>query len=85
MKILLASSIDPAAIKALEKDHDVVRAFNAPEEQLGELVADREGVIFRSGVMISAARVSLNSTIVSISSRSFSSIIPSASPTSISA
>ena len=55
MKILLASSIDPAAIKALEKDHDVVRAFNAPEEQLVELVADREVVIFRSGVMISAA------------------------------
>jgi D-3-phosphoglycerate dehydrogenase / 2-oxoglutarate reductase len=55
VKILLASSIDPAAIKALEKDHDVVRAFNAPEEQLVELVGDREVVIFRSGVTISAA------------------------------
>lgn len=54
MKILLASSIDPAAIKALEKDHDVVRAFNAPEEQLTELVQDREAVVFRSGVRISA-------------------------------
>ncbi len=55
MKILLASSIDPGAIKALEKDHDVVRAFNAPEAQLAELVRDREVVIFRSGVTISAA------------------------------
>jgi D-3-phosphoglycerate dehydrogenase len=55
VKILLASSIDPGAIKALEKDHDVVRAFNAPEAQLVELVRDREAVIFRSGVTISAA------------------------------
>ena len=55
MKILLASSIDPAAIKALEKDHDVVRAFNAPEPQLIELVRDREVVVLRSGVTISAA------------------------------
>jgi D-3-phosphoglycerate dehydrogenase len=54
VKILLASSIDPGAIKALEKDHDVVRAFNAPEAQLVELVRDREAVIFRSGVTISA-------------------------------
>lgn len=55
MKILLASSIDPAAIEALERDHDVVRAFNAPEERLAELVQDREAVVFRSGVQISAA------------------------------
>jgi D-3-phosphoglycerate dehydrogenase / 2-oxoglutarate reductase len=54
VKILLASSIDPAAIEALERDHDVVRAFNAPEDQLAELIEDREAVVFRSGVMISA-------------------------------
>ncbi len=54
MRILLASSIDPGAIEVLERDHDVVRAFNAPEEQLAELIRDREVVIFRSGVMISA-------------------------------
>jgi D-3-phosphoglycerate dehydrogenase len=54
MKILLASSIDPAAIDVLERQHDVVRAFNAPEEQLTALVADREVVVFRSGVKISA-------------------------------
>jgi phosphoglycerate dehydrogenase-like enzyme len=33
----------------------VVRAFNAPEDQLAELVRDREVVIFRSGVKVSAA------------------------------
>ncbi len=54
MKILLASSIDPAAMEALERDHDVVRAFNAPEDRLVELVSDRGAVVFRSGVRISA-------------------------------
>jgi phosphoglycerate dehydrogenase-like enzyme len=55
VKTLLASSIDPGAVEFLEREHDVVRAFNAPEERLAELVADREVVIFRSGVTISAA------------------------------
>lgn len=55
MKILLASSIDPGAVAALESDHDVVRAFNAPEERLAELIADREVAVFRSGVRMSAA------------------------------
>jgi D-3-phosphoglycerate dehydrogenase / 2-oxoglutarate reductase len=53
VKILLASSIDPAAIEALERDHDVVRAVNAPEDELCDLIQDREAVIFRSGVVIS--------------------------------
>jgi phosphoglycerate dehydrogenase-like enzyme len=55
MKILLASSIDPAAVEALEREHDVLRAFNAPEDRLASLVEDREVVVFRSGVTISAA------------------------------
>jgi len=55
VKILLASSIDPAAVETLEREHDVVRAFNAPEERLASLVEDREVVVFRSGVTISAA------------------------------
>src|SRR3954453_11526631 len=55
VKILLASSIDPAAVETLEREHDVVRAFNAPDEQLAALVADREVVVFRSGGTISAA------------------------------
>jgi phosphoglycerate dehydrogenase-like enzyme len=53
VKILLASSIDPAAIEALERDHDLVRAINAPEDELVELVRDREAIVFRSGVVIS--------------------------------
>src|SRR5215212_5809408 len=55
VKILLASSIDPAAVETLEREHDVVRAFNAPEERLASLAEDREVVVFRSGVTISAA------------------------------
>jgi D-3-phosphoglycerate dehydrogenase / 2-oxoglutarate reductase len=54
VKILLASSIDPAAIEVLDRKHDVVRAFNAPEEELTALVRDREAVLFRSGVTITA-------------------------------
>lgn len=53
MNILLASAIDDGAIEALERQHDVIRAFGAGEEILHEAVQDREVVIFRSGVMIS--------------------------------
>jgi len=55
VKILLASSIHPSAVEALERDHDVVSAFNAPEDELTSLIVDREAVVFRSGVTISAA------------------------------
>jgi D-3-phosphoglycerate dehydrogenase len=55
MRILIASAIDPDAVEALEHGHDVVRAFNAHEEQLAALLADREVLVFRSGVRISAA------------------------------
>lgn len=54
MKILLASSIDPAAIEVLERDHDLVRAINAPEDELCELIQDREAAVLRSGVVFSA-------------------------------
>ena len=55
MKILLASSIDPAAMAELERRHDVVRAIGAPPDELAELVRDREAVVVRSGANISAA------------------------------
>ncbi|MCG3154371.1 MAG: Hydroxypyruvate reductase [bacterium] len=55
MRILIASSIAPEAIDRLRTQHDVVCAFNAPEEKLKALVADREMLICRSGVTISAA------------------------------
>ncbi|MDQ4077227.1 MAG: hydroxyacid dehydrogenase [Chloroflexota bacterium] len=52
MKILIASSIYPEAIERLQEEHDVICAFNATEEMLKETIADREVLIFRSGVRI---------------------------------
>jgi phosphoglycerate dehydrogenase-like enzyme len=54
MRLIIASSIDPEAISKLRKQHDVVCAFNASEDKLKSLVCDREVIICRSGVMISA-------------------------------
>ena len=54
MKILLASSIDPDAINWLRERHEVVSAFNAPQEVLQAHIKDREVLIFRSGVEITA-------------------------------
>lgn len=53
MKILIASSIHKSAIEKLQKEHDVVCAFNASEENLISAIADRDILIFRSGVKIS--------------------------------
>lgn len=53
MKILIASSIHKSAIEKLQTEHDVVCAFNASEESLISAIADREILIFRSGVKIS--------------------------------
>lgn len=55
MKILIASSIDPDAIKVLSKRHDVACAFNASEEVLKSLIVDREVLILRSGVQITGS------------------------------
>lgn len=54
MNILIASSISKLAIEKLSERHDVICAFNAPEEKLISLVHDRDAIIFRSGVKISA-------------------------------
>lgn len=54
MRILIASSISPEAIAKLQKSHDVICAFNAAIGQLKSLVHDREVLICRSGVTISA-------------------------------
>lgn len=55
MKLLIASSIYPGAIEELAANHDVICAFNAGEEKLRSLIVDREVLIFRSGVQITAA------------------------------
>ena len=54
MRILIASPIDPPAIHELEQWHDVVCAFSAPEEELKKKIRDREVLVFRSGVSLSA-------------------------------
>lgn len=54
MNILIASSISKPAIEKLTENHDVICAFNAPEDKLISLAGDRDVIIFRSGVKISA-------------------------------
>lgn len=54
MRILIASSIHPPRIEELKKEHDVKCAFNAKEEELKSAIYDREVLIFRSGVQITA-------------------------------
>jgi phosphoglycerate dehydrogenase-like enzyme len=54
VKLLIASPIYEKAIDRLREKHDVVCAFNASEEVLKQHIPDREVLIFRSGVNISA-------------------------------
>ena len=54
VKLILASSIYPDAVEKLQQEHDVVCAFNAKDDVLKSLIQDREVLIFRSGVNISA-------------------------------
>jgi D-3-phosphoglycerate dehydrogenase / 2-oxoglutarate reductase len=54
MKILVASSIDPTAVQALRTAYDVTTAVNVSAGELAAAFIDREVVIFRSGVQISA-------------------------------
>ncbi len=55
MKILIASSVCPDAIEELRHHHDVACAFNASEDELKRVVKDRDILVFRSGVQITAA------------------------------
>lgn len=52
MKLLLATPISPDAIEHMQARHDVVLGFER-SEALVDLISDREGLVFRSGVMIS--------------------------------
>ena len=54
MKLLIASAIDPQTIEALKTQHEVVCAFSPSGEALKQHIADREVLIFRSGVSISS-------------------------------
>jgi D-3-phosphoglycerate dehydrogenase / 2-oxoglutarate reductase len=55
MHILLASPIHTDAIDALRRDHHVVTAFGAPEDELIAAIPGAGILVFRSGVQISAA------------------------------
>jgi D-3-phosphoglycerate dehydrogenase len=54
VKILLASPIDPGTVDVLSEDYDLVRPSAPTAEALKEAIADRDAVILRSGVMLSA-------------------------------
>lgn len=57
MKILLASSISPDAIRILEADHDLINGIDRTHE-MTSMLRDREVIIFRSGVVFSAQTLS---------------------------
>lgn len=52
MKILVASDLCPRALKHLEEHHDLRLAIGAPESELRTAIADRDVLVFRSGVDI---------------------------------
>ncbi len=54
MKILIASPIDSDAIEKLRERHDVIYASNLSQQELCSLIADREALVFRSGVQITS-------------------------------
>jgi phosphoglycerate dehydrogenase-like enzyme len=54
MNIILMSRVDPEALEVLRRQHDVVCAFDASDEERLLLVADREVLVFRSGVRITS-------------------------------
>ena len=52
MRILIASQIAPTALATLQERHDVRLAIGASEPDLAIAAADREAVVFRSGVSL---------------------------------
>jgi phosphoglycerate dehydrogenase-like enzyme len=54
VRILVASPIAPSTISRLREQHDVLCAFDATTDELQSLIQDRDLLIFRSGVSITA-------------------------------
>ena len=52
MRILIISRIDPEALDTLRREHEVEYSPNPSQEQLLQLVPEREILVFRSGVEI---------------------------------
>lgn len=59
MNILIASPIFAESIDDLRAEHDVITAFNAPTDELATVIHDREALVFRSGVDITAELMAL--------------------------
>jgi len=51
---MLASPIDPGTVDVLAASYDVVKPAASTPEALKEAIADRDIVVLRSGVMLSA-------------------------------
>ena len=54
MRILVASPIDPHAVAALEQTYDVTHALKADQAGLMDAIMDRQAVVMRSGVRLTA-------------------------------
>lgn len=54
MRILIASPIEPGTISQLREHHDVVCAFDATTDELQSAIQDRDLLVFRSGVSVTA-------------------------------
>ena len=54
MKILIVSPVSDHAVAALGKKHEVVSAFNAPQEEIKRQIVDCDVLVFRSGPDINA-------------------------------
>lgn len=54
MKILLASPIDPGTVALLEQRYDVTKTHKPAQAELKVAIADRETLVLRSGVDITA-------------------------------
>lgn len=54
MKILIVSPISSHAVEKLAKKHEVISAFNAPQEEIRKQIVDCDVLVFRSGPDINA-------------------------------
>lgn len=54
MRILLASPIDPQAVRWLRRSHDVRQLSGSEPGELARALEDRDAVVLRSGVVLSA-------------------------------
>ena len=54
MKILIVSPVSMHAVEKLRENHDVICAFNAPNDEIMDKIVDRDVLVFRSGPDINA-------------------------------